>query len=260
MPPLPTPNLLTSRDGTVLTVAFSRPDAANALTPAMYDALADACQAADADPAVRCLVLCGNGDSPFPAGTDIRSFAAFSSADDGTAYEDKIGRIVAQLADVRVPTIAVIRGHAVGAGLMLAAACDIRICTAGARFGVPIARTVGNCLSQSGYDLLADRLGSARLLRMLLTAQLCEAEELHASGFLAEIVSDDKLESRAAELCELVSGLAPLTIQAAKLADCARRQKTASDIDFVRLCYGSRDFAEGVRAFLGHQRAAWTGE
>jgi enoyl-CoA hydratase len=256
---LTTPDVLTTRDGPVLTVAFSRPGSANALTWAMYGAVADACETAEADDTVRCLVLRGYGGAVFAAGTDIGTFTAFTSAEDGAAYEDKIEQIVGRLAGVRVPTIAMVRGHAVGAGLMLAAACDIRICAAGTRFGVPIARTVGNCLSQAGYDLLADRLGSARLLRMLLTARLCDAEELRAAGFLAEIVSDEQLEGRLAELCAVVSGLAPLTIQAAKLADRARRQRSGSDIDFVRLCYGSRDFAAGVRAFLGHRQAAWTG-
>jgi enoyl-CoA hydratase/carnithine racemase len=154
---LTTPDVLTTRDGPVLTVAFSRPGSANALTWAMYGALADACKTADADDTVRCLVLRGRGDSAFAAGTDIGTFAAFSSADDGAAYEDKIEQIVGRLAGVRVPTIAMIRGHAVGAGLMLAAACDIRICAAGARFGVPIARTVGNCLSQACGARLLDR-------------------------------------------------------------------------------------------------------
>jgi enoyl-CoA hydratase len=257
---LTTPDVLTTRDGPVLTVAFSRPGSANALTWATYGALADACKVADADDTVRCLVLRGDGSSPFAAGTDIAAFAAFASADDGAAYEDAIERIVSQLAGVRVPTIAMIRGHAVGAGLMLAAACDIRIAAAGTRFGIPIARTVGNCLSQAGYDLLADRLGSARLLRMLLTAELCDTDELRAAGFLAEIVPDERFESRMAELCTLISGLAPLTIQAAKLADSARRKQAGADIDFVRMCYGSRDFADGVRAFLSHRPATWRGQ
>lgn len=253
------PDVTISRDGAVLTVALSRPGSANALTWAMYDAIAGACATASADDTVRCMVLRGQGQSAFAAGTDIGGFAAFSSADDGVAYEERIEQILDALTAVRVPTIAMVRGHAVGGGLMLAAACDIRICTPETLFGVPIARTLGNCLSQAGYDLLADRLGSARLLRMLLTAQLCDAAEVHAAGFVAEVVGNEQIEGRMAELCQLMSGLAPLTIRAAKLADRARRQRRDSDIDFVRLCYGSRDFAAGVQAFLGRRPAEWTG-
>jgi enoyl-CoA hydratase/carnithine racemase len=256
---LTTPDVLTTRDGPVLTVAFSRPRTANALTWDMYEALEAACMAADADDTVRCLVLRGHGDSPFAAGTDIATFTAFSSGDDGAAYEERMAQVVGRLANVRVATIAMIRGHAVGAGLMLAAACDLRICAAGSRFGVPIAMTLGNCLSQAAYELLADRLGSARLLRLLLTAQLCDAREMHSAGFVAEVVAQEELEGRVAELSARVVALAPLTIAAAKLADSARRHHRGSDVDFVRLCYGSRDFAAGVRAFLAHRPPAWTG-
>jgi enoyl-CoA hydratase/carnithine racemase len=94
---------------------------------------------------------------------------------------------------------------------------------------------------------------------MLLTARLCEAAELRATGFIAEVTADDELENRAAELSAMVAGLAPLTLRAAKPADEAHRRGARSDTDFVRLCYGSRDFAEGVRAFLDHRPASWTG-
>jgi hypothetical protein len=112
---------------------------------------------------VRCLVLRGEGHSSFPAGTDISTFTVFTSGDDRQAYEDKLGAVAGRLLGVRIPTIAMIRGQAIG-GLMLAAACDIRICAAGTRFRVPIARAVGNCLSQAGYNLLAD---SSLLTHML---------------------------------------------------------------------------------------------
>jgi enoyl-CoA hydratase/carnithine racemase len=253
------PELLTTRDGSVLTVAFNRPGAANALTGPMYNELAEACARANTDDTVRCLVLRGSGHSVFPSGTDISTFTTFTSGDDGQAYEEKIEAIAGRLADVHVPTIAMIRGHAVGAGLMLAAACDIRICATETQFGIPIARTVGNCISQAGYNLLAERLGSSRLLHMLLTAQLHDATELHAAGFIAEVIADDELESRAAELSARITRLAPLTMHAAKLADAAHRSRSRSDTDFVRLCYGSRDFGEGVRAFLDHRPAVWTG-
>lgn len=248
-----------TRSGSVLTVAFNRPATGNALTWMMYDTLVRACESAADDPELRCLVLRGYGDGPFPSGTDISQFTDFADGDDGVAYERRISVVLDTVSDVPIPTVAFVRDHAVGAGLMIAAACDVRICTEGARFGVPVARTLGNCLSQDSYDLLADRLGPARTLCMLVTGELFGADKASAGGFVADVVPAESAEAHLTALVDRIVALAPLSVRAAKLADRARRSRQPAEVDFVHACYGSADFREGVRGYLAHRPFAWTG-
>ncbi|HUQ53362.1 MAG TPA: enoyl-CoA hydratase-related protein, partial [Gammaproteobacteria bacterium] len=136
--------LIVRRDGAVLTVTFNRPQRHNAMTYEMYDGLFAACEAADGDGGVKALVLRGAGGKAFVSGTDIASFRSFSSGGDGVEYEQRIARVVNRLEDVRVPTVAAVEGYCVGGGLAIAAVCDLRIATRSSRFGMPIARTLGN--------------------------------------------------------------------------------------------------------------------
>ncbi|MBM0225200.1 enoyl-CoA hydratase-related protein [Micromonospora sp. ATA51] len=153
--------VLVEKQGPALAVTFNRPRQRNAMTWAMYDGLYQACERADADDDVRVLVLRGAGEDAFVAGTDIRQFADFTGGADGVEYERKITRVLDRLEDVNVPTVAAIRGYCVGAGLAIAAVCDLRLATPDARFGIPIARTLGNCLSMPTYALLLHHLGPA---------------------------------------------------------------------------------------------------
>jgi enoyl-CoA hydratase/carnithine racemase len=247
------------RSGDTLVLRFARPDVHNALTIAMYEQLVSVCAQVREDSTVRCLVLRGVSGGAFAAGTDISHFRAVASGADGVAYEASVQRVLEALLDLPIPTLAVVEGYALGGGMMLAAACDVRVCTPDARFGVPIARTLGNCLSQFGYDLIADRLGSSRTVQMLLTAQLLDGAAAAAAGFVLEVVDPDELEGRVAQLCRSFSTFAPMTLGAIKSADRARRAGDSTRDDYVRACYGSRDFAEGVSAFLQGRKPEWTG-
>ena len=141
------------------------------MTFAMYDRLVEHCEAVDADDDVRVMVLRGAGGRAFVAGTDIRQFADFKSAQDGLVYEARIDEVLDRLEAVRKPTIALVDGFAMGSGLAISAACDLRVITPDAKFGMPIARTVGNCLSMANYARLADALGAARLKEVIFTAR-----------------------------------------------------------------------------------------
>ncbi|HJQ57801.1 MAG TPA: enoyl-CoA hydratase-related protein, partial [Vineibacter sp.] len=136
------------RDG-IGRVTFNRPQARNALTFAMYERLAAICEEINAGAAVKALIVTGAGDKAFAAGTDIGQFRDFKGAEDGLAYEAKMDRIIDTVERCRVPTIAAIAGACTGGGAAIAAACDLRIAAANARFGFPIARTLGNCLSMA---------------------------------------------------------------------------------------------------------------
>jgi enoyl-CoA hydratase/carnithine racemase len=235
------------RRGPAAWVTFNRPEAHNAMTFEMYEQLFACCEQADGDDDVRVLVLRGAGEKAFVAGTDIRQFLEFSSPEDGLEYERTIDRIVGRLERVRVPTIALIDGFAMGSGLALSAACDMRICTPAAVFGLPIARTVGNCLSMENYARLAALLGEARVKDIVFTARRVEAEEALAVGLATEVVED--AAARVEELCELLAGHAAMTMWATKEA--LRRLRPVPDgDDLVREVYGSDEFRARVRAFL----------
>jgi enoyl-CoA hydratase/carnithine racemase len=234
------------RRGPAAWVTFNRPDAHNAMTFEMYEQLFERCERADSDDAVRVLVLCGSGEKAFVAGTDIRQFLEFSSPEDGLEYERTIDRIVGRLERVRKPTIALVDGFAMGSGLALSAACDLRICTPAAVFGLPIARTVGNCLSMENYARLAALIGESRVKDIVFTARRVEAEEALAIGLATEVVED--AEARVEELCELLASHAAMTLWATKEA--LRRLRPVPDgDDLVRAVYGSAEFRERVEAF-----------
>ena len=235
------------RRGPAAWVTFNRPEAHNAMTFEMYERLFACCERADAEEDVRALVLRGAGGRAFVAGTDIRQFLEFSSGEDGLEYEATIDRIVGRLETVSKPTIALVDGFAMGSGLALAAACDLRICTPAAVFGLPIARTVGNCLSMENYARLAALLGEARVKDLVLRARAVEADEALAIGLATELVED--AEARVDELCALLAEHAWTTLWATKEA--LRRVRVVPDgDDLVREAYGSEEFRRRVRAFL----------
>lgn len=253
--------IVSGQDG-VLTATFNRPDRHNAMTFAMYEGLYEACERADADPEVRVLVLRGAGEKAFVSGTDIAQFADFTTGADGVAYEARISRVLHRLQDVEVPTVAAVRGYCVGGGLGMAASCDLRIATLSARFGVPIARTLGNCLSGDVHALLADSLGPARTLDMLLRARLLTADEAFGAGFVGQVCAEDDLD----EVLDATVGdllrHAPLSMWAAKRAIARLRRARVAEVptdDIVERVYGSKDFQRAVAGF-GSGRPTWSGE
>ena len=244
--------VLTERRGSALWVTFNRPEAHNAMTFAMYEELFAACEHADADDDIRVMVLRGAGEQAFVAGTDIAQFADFdASGEDGLEYERTIDRIVGRLEAVAKPTVALVDGFAMGSGLALSAACDLRVCTPAARFGLPIARTVGNCLSMDNYARLAALLGPARLKDIVFTARTIEPDEALAIGLATEVVEARAAEARVEELCELLASHAPVTLRVTKEALRRIRSATTPDgSDLIREAYASDGFRANVARFL----------
>ena len=247
------------RHGPVATITFDRPAARNAMTWAMYEQFDRALDQVVADAGLRVAVLRGAGGN-FVSGTDISQFADFRSGDDGIEYERRLEAAVAKLEALPVAAIAAVEGYALGGGLALATVCDLRICTPDAQFGVPIARTVGNCLSMANYARLVASLGASRTKAMLFTAEPMDAKEASALGFVVSVVEPKAFDAAVDALSTRVASHAPITLQVTKEA--VRRIVSASaaqGTDLVERAYASRDFREGVAAFLGKRRARWEG-
>ena len=264
---------MTATDGELLVrivdgiahVTLNRPQARNALTFGMYEELAKLCAlagTADDVDHIKAIVITGAGDKAFAAGTDIGQFSAFESTEDGLRYEAKVEAVISQIESCHVPVIAALHGAVTGGGLVIAAAAHVRIASAAAVAGMPIARTLGNCLAVSNLRRLMALFGESRVAHMILTAELLGAEELLISGFVHEVLPDqDGLMARANQLAERMKQMAPLTVQASLegLRRLRRAVPLPNDNDLIEKSYVSADFAEGVCAFLEKGKPKWQG-
>lgn len=248
------------QNGSIVCLTFARESARNAMTWTMYDELDAACDRIADDPSVRVVILRGEGDRAFIAGTDIAQFADFETGEDGLAYETRVEGIMSKLESLPQATIAVVEGYAVGGGLITAVVCDLRICAPNARFGMPVARTLGNCLSMDNYARLTWMIGIARTKALVMRADFVGAETALAIGLASEVVEADQLDARVDELAEQLSNQAPLTMWATK--ESIRRltiEGGRDNHDIVHRVYGSADFKEGNAAFVEKRAANWQG-
>jgi enoyl-CoA hydratase len=253
--------LVIKRDGPILRLWLSNPARRNAITWSMYDGLLGVREIVADDPGIRVVVVRGAGGEAFAAGTDIRQFADFETGEQGVEYEHRVGEVVSSLLGIRVPVVAVVEGPAVGAGLAIAACCDLVVATPDAVFGAPVARTLGNTLPPVVLARLQQRLGAGRTMAMLLTARLLPATEAAVAGFVSEIVAAQSLDEHVEELLRTISANAPLTLAALKEIDrrILRDGPGTNADDVLAAVYGSRDFRAGVAAFLEHRKIEWEG-
>lgn len=258
-----TSEILVEHDGPVTIITLNRPEKHNALTFGMYARLAELCEAAAKDKSVRALIVTGAGSKAFAAGTDIAQFRAFSKPEDGTAYEAEVDRVLSAIERCPVPVIAAIAGACTGGGAAIAACCDMRLATRDARYGYPIARTLGNCLSAASLARLSALIGTARTIDLLFTARLMPAGEAQAAGLFNEVVDDHAaLMSRARALAQQLAGHAPLTLSVTKelLRRNREQGRVADDHDLVAKVYTSADFREGLESFLAKRKPEWKGK
>ncbi len=249
-----------SIEGGIASVTFNRPEARNAMTWAMYEQLQAICERLRADASVRVVRFQGAGAEAFVAGTDIAQFQSFTTGDDGVDYERRIDAAIGLLESLPMPAVAVVQGWCVGGGLAIATACDFRMATPASKFGVPIARTLGNCLSIANVARLVAAFGGSRVERLLLLADLIAADEAKACGYLLDVVPAEEIEATAQRLCAKLAGLAPVTQQVSKETLVRlMRQSLPEAEDLIRRCYGSADFREGVQAFVGKRPPQWRG-
>ena len=257
-----TPETIFQIDPPFAFLTFNRPQARNAMTWAMYDALLRACKEVDTNPQVRVFILKGAGGKAFVSGTDISQFQSFREPKDAIDYERKISAVLGRLERVIKPTITQVEGFATGAGCGIVATCDLGIATTDSAIGIPIARTLGNVASSGTFARIVNLIGPARAKEMIFTGRLFPAPEAHAMGLISRVVPRESIESEVMDLARQIAANAPLTIRATK--EMTRRIMEARnseqrDADLIEMCYMSADFKEGVDAFLNKRKPQWTG-
>ncbi len=245
-------------------ITLNNPAKLNAMSLSMWTALSEALTELESNPAVRCCVFTGQGDKAFCAGADISQMESVRSAPTSSADYDRITKsTLAQLRTFQKPTIAMISGFCMGAGVALATACDLRIAAVGSRFGIPSAR-LGIAYFHAGVNWLTELVGPAKAKRMLYTGEKFAAEEMLRIGLLDELVASGELAQRVQALAGSIADNAPLSIAAAKYAvqtSCSEseRNDAAGCAARERACTESADHAEGRRAFMEKRAPVFRG-
>ncbi len=250
--------ILFARSGRLGLVTFNRPRTRNALTFGMYERLADLCAAPPSD--VDVLVINGAGGEAFAAGTDISQFRGFTTPEHAIDYEATMDDVLGKIESCPLPTIAALTGACTGGGAAIASACDIRLASRDLKFGFPIARTLGNCLSAANLSRLNTLMGPGRVRELIFTARLVDADEALRVGLVSEVLDDaDAVMTRASEMAQRIADHAPLTLRATKEIQRRLARVEVDDRDWIVRCYTSEDFREGLEAFLGKRKPRWKG-
>ena len=250
------------RDGNIATVILNNPDKLNALTLAMWTRLGEVMRALSDDATVRCVVLRGAGDKAFAAGADISEFDRVrTTAAQARLYGKQIHSTMQAVANCRHPTLAMIRGACIGGGLEIASMCDLRLCSASSRFGIPINR-LGLVLAYGELQGLLSVAGRATALEILLEGRVFDADEACAKRLVNRVLPDDKLEAEAYATARRIADGAPLAARWHKkfirrLADPAPLTEAEWDEGFA--CFDTEDYQTGYKSFLAKAKPAFKG-
>jgi enoyl-CoA hydratase len=241
------------RRGPIATVLLDRPEKLNAMSVAMHHRLREVLEACDRDPELRCVVIRGTGGRAFSVGADIGEFEALrSTAARAREYARITQPALRAIAACRHPVVALIEGLCVGGGLGIAALCDLRVCGASSRFGVPIKR-LGLVESHDELEPLVRLVGGAVALEILLTGDLLDAETALRVGLVNRVVPDAHVVEETYALAGRIAEGAPLAARWHKrfVQDLvARRPLTEAEKDVAYQCFDTEDFRIGYRAFL----------
>jgi len=255
------PEIIFEREPPIAVLTLNRPHHYNALTWKMYDRIIEICTEVEADSEIRVMIIRGAGGKAFASGTDISQFEQLQGAQGGLDYERRVEKSISALEELSKPVIAAIEGYAVGAGAVIALVCDLRYGSVTSRLGVPVSRTLGNCLSAANYARLLDLLGPAKTKELMYQGLLAAAEEAKTLGLLNAVVAEGKAYEHARQVAAEIAERAPLTIKATKesLRRLQIHRRDVNTDDLIEQVYGSEDFRDGVRSFLAHRAAQFRG-
>ena len=260
-----TDKMIARKDGHVGTMIFNNPERHNAVSFEMWEKVGTILDDFRGDPNVRVVVLTGAGGKAFVSGADISKFESQrASAEDNTIYAAKSAGAYEGIYNFPKPTIAKIHGYCIGGGMNLAVCCDMRIATAGSKFGVPAGR-LGLGYGYTPVKRLADIVGISRATQFLFTAQQIGAEEALQIGLLNKMVDDADLDPTVADMAAAIADNAPLTIALVK-ASAREITRTEGAVDHDKLktmsnaCFSSADFKEGRTAFMEKRKPRFQGK
>jgi enoyl-CoA hydratase/carnithine racemase len=252
--------LVCERRGPVSVVRLNRPEARNALTPTLVDALGAAMVDADADPDVRAVVLTGTGTRAFCAGMDLRSFARgdVPSGTDDAGVGSYLRLIQGEVA---TPIVGAANGTAVAGGLELLLACDVVVASSEARFGLPEVQR--GLFAAGGGTFIAQRVPLAVALEITLTGELIDARRAYELGLVNRVVPPGDVLGDALALAERIAANGPLGVAASKelvrlgASDSGRARERLDA--WRKVVFASEDAQEGARAFVEKRPPVWTG-
>ncbi len=257
-----TNELLTQREDGIVTLVLNRPDKLNAMTKPLWRRLGETLRALDADDTVRCIVLRGAGGKAFSPGNDIAEFETErSNADQARAYGTVMHDALGALSACRHPLVALIEGICVGGGLEIAALCDLRICGEGSRFGAPINR-LGLVMAYAELAALHNLVGRATTLEILLDGRIFGAAEAKDKGLVTRVVPDGKVAEEAYATARRIADGAPLVARWHKKFVTRLEQAaplSPAEVDEGFLCFDTKDFQIGYKAFLDKAKPKFEG-
>lgn len=257
-----TKQITASVENAVATVTIENPAGRNAISLSMYESLPGILGALDADPAVRVIVLRGDGQTSFASGADISEFELTrKDADSARAYNEKVAGAEHALEALTKPTIAMVHGFCIGGGCGLALASDLRFADTNARFGITPSK-LGLVYSLESTRRLMDAVGPSRARWILYSGEHIRAAQAERLGLVDELHDVDDLQKRTYEFAELIASRAQFSVRASKqmvrLAQGGQFRDDDVTTDLRNSSFDTEDYAEGVRAFMEKRPARFT--
>lgn len=252
--------LIAALDGPIGWITFKQPERLNAVRRDMWDALPAAVASLAGESSVRGIVVRGAGDRAFISGADIAEFETErSDSTRNRAFTQAVTAATATLVEVGLPVIAMINGFCIGGGMVIASACDIRICSDNARFAVPAGK-LGLGYEIDNLARLQAIVGRGIAMEMLATARQFTAQEALQARFVNRVVAARELEQTVRDMVALISTTAPLSVAAAKLASRAADDPSLNEDaqGAIDRCFDSADFREGRAAFHDRRTPRFT--